>query len=149
MEHERVSGRKADVGNLANYYHSQKMNFRHLNKKATYKNRWSEQQDTCQIIFNQPQTQRPWNWNLNILTDGLFSENNGSRIISRIFILFVTLPTNWVVMFFDSSPNVKCLKYSISHVIRPFVWSSHIHKTMLQIRAHSLFYLMRLLYHYH
>ena len=33
--------------------------------------------------------------------------------------------------------------------MRPFVWVSHIHKTLLQIRASSLFYLMRLLYHYH
>ena len=35
--------------------------------------------------------------------------------------------------------------------MRPFVWSSHIHKTSLQIwvSSLSLLYLMRLLYHYH
>ena len=34
-------------------------------------------------------------------------------------------------------------------MLRPFVWSSHSHKTPLQMRASSLFYLMHLMYHYH
>ena len=38
--------------------------------------------------------------------------------------------------------------YCNPYVKRPFVWSSHIHKTPQQIRACSLFYLLDLLYHY-
>ena len=34
-------------------------------------------------------------------------------------------------------------------VMRPLVWSSHIHKTPLQILASSLCYLVHFLYHYH
>ena len=34
-------------------------------------------------------------------------------------------------------------------VMRLFVWSSHIHKTLLQIWGQALFYLLHLLYHYH
>ena len=52
----------------------------------------------------------------------------------------------------------KALKYIVffncflrgnTSVMRPFVWSSHVHKTPLQIRASSLFYLMHVLYHPH
>ena len=31
--------------------------------------------------------------------------------------------------------------------MRPFVWLSQVHKTPLQMRASSLFYLMRVMYH--
>ena len=33
--------------------------------------------------------------------------------------------------------------------MRPFVWSSQIHKMSLQIWVSSFFYLVHLLYHYH
>ena len=38
---------------------------------------------------------------------------------------------------------------SFDYVMRPFCLVSHIHKMPLQMWASSLFYLMRLLYHYH
>ena len=32
--------------------------------------------------------------------------------------------------------------------MRPLVWSSHFHRTPLQMQASSLFYLVRILYHH-
>ena len=37
---------------------------------------------------------------------------------------------------------------NLYNVMRPFVWSSHFHRAMLQMLASSLFYLVCCLYHY-
>ena len=74
-------------------------------------------------------------------------------VTTLIFFRSVTLTVRQVNYLWETVDF--CGKFITDHyylrhsVMGPFVLYSHLHKTLLQIRASSFFYLMRLLYHNH